>query len=97
MTAFVAELAELMKADPAVKIKTAGQIDELEKEQYKDKEDQGQFGRERAEAIQRALIEAGIAADRITVEGRSDEELVDPSGSEIGMSKNRRVEVDVVE
>jgi outer membrane protein OmpA-like peptidoglycan-associated protein len=97
MKPFVTELAELLKSDPAIKVKLTGHLDELEKVRYETNEDQDMVGRERAEAVKNALIASGIEASRIEVAGRSDEELVDKSGSEVGMSKNRRVEVDVLE
>ncbi len=94
-TPWIEELAGLLRADPAINIVLTGHMDELEKVQYADRPDQNAFGRDRAEAVKAALVAAGIDADRITTAGRSDEELVDASGSEIGMSKNRRVEVDL--
>lgn len=97
MNKWIEELATLMKEAPQIKIQLTGHIDELEKVKYEDREDQDQMGRERAEAIKKALVEQGIDASRITVMGRSDEQLADPSGSEVGMSKNRRVEVDLLE
>ena len=97
MKPFVTELAELLKSDPSVKVKLTGHLDELEKVRYEANEDQDQVGRERAEAVKNALVAAGIEASRIEVAGRSDEELIDKTGSEIGMSKNRRVEVDIIQ
>ena len=97
MKPWIAELAELLKEDPTLKIKLTGHLDELEKVQYADRPDQDAFGLDRAEAVKTALVAAGVEAERIATAGRSDEELVDRSGSEIGMSKNRRVEVELVQ
>jgi flagellar motor protein MotB len=48
---------------------------------------------ERAEAVKEALVESGIDAARISVAARNGDEPVDTSGTDMGMSKNRRVEV----
>jgi outer membrane protein OmpA-like peptidoglycan-associated protein len=42
------------------------------------------------------FTDAGIAADRITVAGRKDDSPASDGKDEISLSKNRRVEVDVV-
>ncbi|MCB9184677.1 MAG: OmpA family protein [Flavobacteriales bacterium] len=50
---------------------------------------------ERAEAVKEALVEAGIDGGRIMVEAKDANEPADESGTEVGMSKNRRVTVTV--
>ena len=42
------------------------------------------------------LVEAGVETARITVVGKGSDEPSDTSGTDVGMSKNRRVEVELV-
>jgi outer membrane protein OmpA-like peptidoglycan-associated protein len=41
-------------------------------------------------------VEAGVETARITVVGKGSDEPSDTSGTDVGMSKNRRVEVELV-
>ncbi|KAA3652369.1 MAG: OmpA family protein [Proteobacteria bacterium] len=47
----------------------------------------------RAEAVRRALIERGVAEERLSSEGRGEDEPVADNGSREGRAANRRVEV----
>jgi outer membrane protein OmpA-like peptidoglycan-associated protein len=49
----------------------------------------------RAERVRDELVKAGIAADRIRVEGRGEREPLVPTPDEIAEPRNRRVEVNV--
>lgn len=96
MESWVDEMVEYMKADPALRIKLVGHIDETEKDRMRMRPDLEELARERAETIKEALVQGGIDAARITVEGRGGAELADEAGTEVAMSKNRRVEVELV-
>ena len=52
--------------------------------------------KERAEAVKDYLVQAGIAADRITVGGEKGNDPAVEGDDEVSTSQNRRVEVDVV-
>jgi len=95
MEPWIDELVEDLKADPSLKVKLTGHIDETEKDRTRMRPDLETLGLERAETVKEALVEAGIDAGRITVAGATEDDPADTSGSEVGMSKNRRVEVDV--
>ena len=71
-------------------------MDATEVERTRVRPDLLALAKERAEAVQAALVEAGIEATRISVDVKAGDEPVDSSGTEIGMSKNRRVEVELV-
>lgn len=96
MESWVDEMVEYLKADPALRIKLVGHIDETEKDRMRMRPDLEELARERAETIKEALVDGGIDASRITVEGRGGAEPADEAGTEVAMSKNRRVEVEVV-
>lgn len=49
----------------------------------------------RAERVRDELVKAGIAADRIRVEGRGEREPLVPTADEVAEPRNRRVEVNV--
>ncbi len=85
-----------MTADPSIKVKLVGHVDETEGERTRMRPDLETLGMERAEAVKEALLEGGIAGSRITVESKKALQPVDDTGSEIGMSKNRRVEVELM-
>lgn len=90
------ELVEDMKADPSIKVRLTGHIDATELSRTRVRPDLAELGKERAERMRDALVEAGIETSRITVLGKGTDEPADTSGTEVGMSKNRRVEVELV-
>jgi adhesin transport system outer membrane protein len=53
------------------------------------------LSKKRAEAVKRALIKLGIAADRISTEGRGEEEPIADNSTPEGRYINRRVEVEL--
>jgi OmpA-OmpF porin, OOP family len=93
MEPWVKEMAELMNADKDISVELVGYTDQMEKDRAEDRTDLETLGQKRAEAIKDALVNQGIDAGRITVS--SSDDLKDASSTEVGMSKNRRVEVQV--
>jgi len=96
MEPWLKDMAGFMKEDATIKVKLIGHMDATEVERTRVRPDLLTLGKERAEALKDALVESGIDAARITVDAKSGDEPVDTSGTDIGMSKNRRVEVEVV-
>ena len=95
MDAWVTEMVAAMKEDPAVKVSLIGHLDATEVDRIRMRPDLASLAKERAEALRDALLEGGIEASRITVSGLDGSAPVDTTGTEVGMSKNRRVEVDL--
>ncbi len=96
MEPWITEMAELLKTEPNVKVRLVGHIDETEKERARMKPDLEQLGKQRADEVKAALIEHGIEAARITTSTKGADQPVDQTSSEVGQSKNRRVEVELV-
>lgn len=90
------ELVQDLKADPTIKIRLVGHTDATEMSRTRVRPDLAELASMRAEALRDALVEAGVEVARITVVGKGSDEPVDTSGTEVGMSKNRRVEVELV-
>lgn len=91
----VASLAELLKRDTKVRVRLVGHIDAIEADRVRLRPDLGELGLERAESLKAALVEAGIAADRIATADRQGEVPADEAETEVGLSKNRRVQVEL--
>ncbi|MDH4050532.1 MAG: OmpA family protein [Rubrivivax sp.] len=53
------------------------------------------LSRQRAEVVRKALIERGIAADKVAAIGRGKREPVVPTGDGVAEPRNRRVEIQV--
>ena len=51
------------------------------------------LSRERAQSVRNYLVERGVAASRITIEGRGEREPVADNSTEAGRARNRRVEM----
>jgi flagellar motor protein MotB len=85
-----------MELDPTIKVKLVGHMDATEMERTRVRPDLLELAKERAAAVQDALIEAGIDAARISVDAKAGDVPVDNSGTDLGMSKNRRVEIELV-
>ncbi len=95
MAPWVEEMAAAMKEDAAIKVELVGHLDATEVERTRMRPDLASLATERAEAVKEALVESGIDAARIGVASRNGDEPVDSTGTDMGMSKNRRVEVNL--
>ena len=96
MESWLNDMVGSMKEDVAVKVKLVGHMDATEMERTRVRPDLLMLAKERAEAVKAALVEAGIDAARITIDAKAGDVPADDSGTDLGMSKNRRVEVEVV-
>ena len=96
MKPLLANLADAMKNDPSIKVRLVGHMDEIEVDRSRLRPDLAQMDTQRAEQVRSYFTDAGIAADRITVAGRKGDSPASDGKDEISLSKNRRVEVDVV-
>jgi OOP family OmpA-OmpF porin len=96
MEPWVEELVGYLKADPAIKIKLVGHVDATEKDRMRMRPDLEELARERAETVKEALVESGIDAIRISVLGAPPPEPSEDGDTEVSMSKDRRVEVQVI-
>lgn len=96
MESWLNDMVGSMKADGTINVKLIGHMDATEMERTRVRPDLLMLAKERAEAVKSALVEAGIDATRITVDAKAGDVPVDDSGTDLGMSKNRRVEVEVV-
>lgn len=95
MEPWLTELTTAMKADANIKIRLVGHLDATELERTRVRPDLLPLAKERAEAVRDALVESGIDTTRIAVATKEATEPADDSGTEVGMSKNRRVEVEL--
>ncbi|MCB0792713.1 MAG: OmpA family protein [Flavobacteriales bacterium] len=93
----VERLDTLLKADPNIRINLIGHTDAIEADRVRMRPDLTELGKERADAVKAVLIEGGVAAERITTEGRKADEPADAGDDEVALSKNRRVEVDITQ
>lgn len=96
MDSWVDELIGHMKEDPSMRIKLVGHIDATEKDRMRMRPDLETLAKDRAETLKAALVEGGIDAGRITTEGMGGDSPADDAGTEVSMSKNRRVEVELL-
>ncbi|HRH38816.1 MAG TPA: OmpA family protein, partial [Flavobacteriales bacterium] len=91
MEPWVEDIVEAMKADPAMKIELIGHFDAVENDRTRVRPDLVPLAKERAEAVRDALVEAGVETARILCTAKDANEPADETGTEVGMSKNRRV------
>ena len=95
MESWVEELAASMKMDAELKVELVGYLDATELDRISMRPDLEALALERAETVKEALVESGVEASRITLRAGAKDETADEDVSEVGMSKNRRVEVNV--
>ena len=87
-------VADLLKSDPARKMRLSGYADALGTEDYN-----YQLSKRRAESVQKKLAELGVPADQIVTRGFGAEAPLDPNKKEDGTdnpegrSRNRRTEI----
>jgi outer membrane protein OmpA-like peptidoglycan-associated protein len=84
----VGRFARVLGAYPAVRVRLIGHTDATGNDA-----DNLRLSVERAERVKGALVAAGIAADRIEVEGRGATEPKAPNDTDAGRAQNRRVEL----
>ena len=79
-----------MKNNPDVKIKIEGHADNMEK-------DADNLSQQRAEAVKDYLVNHGVVAEKIKVEGSGSTKPIGDNNTSAGRTKNRRVEIKVKE
>jgi len=84
-------LAEIMKAYPAVRLKIGGYTDSTGKAESNQK-----LSQERAEAVVAELVTKGVTADRLEAEGYGAQHPVASNATEEGRAKNRRMALRVL-
>ena len=84
----------VLRSNPDIlKVEIQGHTDSRGSAEYNKK-----LSEARAEAVKTYLVEeASIDAERLTAKGYGEEELLDESGTEQAMARNRRVEFKIVE
>lgn len=82
--------AEIMRANPALRIRISGHADERGSDEYN-----LVLGNKRALAARQYLVGKGIDAGRIEVTSFGEERPVDTSGSEAAFAANRRAEFEI--
>lgn len=95
MENWIDELVSHMKADPNIRIELVGFVDGTERERMTMRPDLETLPLDRAETVKEALLEGGIEGERISIRAGAKDQNADDDLSEVGMSKNRRVEVDL--
>ncbi|MBS1936758.1 MAG: OmpA family protein [Bacteroidetes bacterium] len=95
MKAQMDTVVSILKANPAINLKLIGHTDLKEADRVRMRPDLTDLDKDRAEEVKNFLVQAGIAASRITVEGRKASEPATEGDDEVSMSQNRRVELDL--
>jgi outer membrane protein OmpA-like peptidoglycan-associated protein len=84
----VAQMIEMLKASPALKVEVQGHTDNVGTEK-----DNLALSDRRAKAVMAALVEGGIEAARLTAKGYGQGKPIADNDSEGGRALNRRVEL----
>ncbi|MEQ1739532.1 MAG: OmpA family protein [Methyloglobulus sp.] len=88
----VSHIAEVLKAYPKVKIKIGGYTDNTGNANGNKK-----LSNNRANAVKKAIVSKGIAADRMDAEGYGSDHPVATNDTPEGRQQNRRIDVRVTE
>lgn len=91
-TAIVNRLAEVFQKYRSYDIRIEGHAVNVSGTQREEEEELGPLSRQRAESVRQALVNAGVSARRLSVEGRGGTEPVVPHSDLESRWKNRRVE-----
>ena len=83
--------AEIMKANPAVRVRISGHADSRGSDEYN-----LVLGNKRALAARQYLIGRGIDGGRIDVTSFGEERPVDPAENEAAWAQNRRAEFEII-
>ena len=80
----------VLNANPALRIRVAGNTDSRGSDEYNIA-----LGQRRARAVRDYLVRQGIAASRITIDSRGEEQPVAQGEDESAWSQNRRAEFEI--
>lgn len=86
----LADIKAQLASRPAPEIIVIGHTDTVAKQAYND-----ELSLRRAATVKQMLVEVGIEADRIAVQGRGERELLVPTADGVDEPRNRRVEIRV--
>ena len=100
----IQKIAKLMQTHPSIRIVAIGHTDDREAKQFVEKPKPGEpppdvaalsvdLSKARAQMVKQTLVDAGIAAARIEIDGKGSEEPVMDNDKPRNRSANRRVEV----
>jgi outer membrane protein OmpA-like peptidoglycan-associated protein len=81
-------IAAFLKDQPGLTIRIEGHTDSSGSAEINQ-----QLSKQRAEAVMQALIDRGVAADRISATGLGEENPIADNATEAGKRANRRVEI----
>ncbi|MBM3324254.1 MAG: OmpA family protein, partial [Calditrichaeota bacterium] len=84
----IEQMAELMRTNADLKVEIQGHTDNVGSPEANKK-----LSEERASAVKKALVDRGIAAERMSTAGFGDTQPVADNSTEEGRAKNRRVEL----
>lgn len=87
-TPIVAQVVDLLKSNPDLKLSVEGNTDNVGGHDYNVK-----LSKERAVTVVTELVKAGIAADRLKSAGNGPDKPISDNDSSKGRAKNRRVEL----
>jgi OOP family OmpA-OmpF porin len=87
----LAEIAAVMKADPAIKVELTGHVETDELNEAKINPRCGNLAQRRAEAVRQYFMDKGISEVRFTIVIKDDTMPANTTGTVIGRSQNRRV------
>jgi outer membrane protein OmpA-like peptidoglycan-associated protein len=85
------EVAELLKANPAIQIVLTGHADTEEMEEAKVRTEMLEIAKRRAESVMEALVSRGVDASRMSIDSKDANELANTKGTPMGKAQNRRV------
>jgi outer membrane protein OmpA-like peptidoglycan-associated protein len=86
--AVIAQVVTMLKGDPALKLSIEGHTDNIGTHDYNVK-----LSENRAASVASAIVQSGIAADRLTSAGSGPDKPVGDNATEEGRAQNRRVEL----
>jgi outer membrane protein OmpA-like peptidoglycan-associated protein len=87
-TPIIEQMVELMQTNADLKVEIQGHTDNVGKPEANKK-----LSEDRANAVKKALVDRGIAADRMSAIGYGDTKPVADNNTEEGRAQNRRVEL----
>jgi outer membrane protein OmpA-like peptidoglycan-associated protein len=85
-------LTGILKKNPGLKIEISGHTDHKGDAKYN-----LNLSQKRAESVLNYLVQQGISASRLTAKGYGDTQPVAPNDTEENRSRNRRIELKVIQ